>query len=70
MITTPRSAAERGEENATGSPSRTTCPVDGCSMPDKIFISVDLPAPFSPKSAMTRPECTSSDTPFSAWVPP
>ena len=41
-----------------------------CSMPERIFISVDLPAPFSPNSAVTRPSRTVRVTPSSACVPP
>ena len=33
-------------------------PASGCSTPPTIFISVDLPAPFSPSSATTSPACT------------
>ena len=31
--------------------------------PARIFISVDLPAPFSPTTASTSPACSASDTP-------
>ena len=44
-------------------------PTSGCSMPPTIFISVDLPAPFSPSSATTSPACTSRFTPRSACTP-
>ena len=37
--------------------------------PPTIFISVDLPAPFSPSSATTSPACTSRLTPRSACTP-
>src|SRR6202048_2849471 len=40
----------------------------GCA-PARIFISVDLPAPFSPTSACTSPAFTSNDTPSSARTP-
>ena len=35
----------------TGLPSSRSSPRSGCSMPNRIFISVDLPAPFSPTTA-------------------
>ena len=37
------------------------------STPDRIFISVDLPAPFSPNSVVTLPRWMSKLTPLSAW---
>ena len=37
--------------------------------PARIFISVDLPAPFSPTSACTSPAPTSNETPSSARTP-
>src|ERR1700738_943604 len=40
----------------------------GCA-PARIFISVDLPAPFSPTSAWTSPARTSNVTPSSARTP-
>src|SRR5271170_1353026 len=39
-------------------------------MPPRTLIRVDLPAPFSPRSATTSPRLTSKLTPFSACVPP
>src|SRR5690554_1712341 len=38
-------------------------------MPQRIFISVDLPAPFSPSKACTSPAWTSSDTSCRALTP-
>src|SRR6185295_16055442 len=38
-------------------------------IPKRIFISVDLPAPFSPKSAWISPEGTASETPFTTRTP-
>src|SRR3979411_1829477 len=40
----------------------------GCA-PARIFISVDLPAPFSPTRACTSPALTSKVTPSSARTP-
>ena len=41
----------------------------GDSMPARTFMSVDLPAPFSPNSAVTRP-WTPRSNPLRACVPP
>ncbi len=38
-------------------------------MPVRIFTSVDLPAPFSPTSAVTRPGRSTRSTPSSALTP-
>src|SRR5258705_9346386 len=40
------------------------------SAPERTFMSVDLPAPFSPTRAMTSPSLTSRSTPSSATVGP
>src|SRR5437879_3647625 len=45
-------------------------PASGFSAPLKIFMSVDLPAPFSPTRAITSPGMTSNATPRNAWVDP
>ena len=42
----------------------------GCSTPAMILAMVDLPAPFSPISAMTSPGMISRSTPLSASMPP
>ena len=42
------SAAREPPPGARTAPSTTTSPVVGLSYPARIFISVDLPAPFSP----------------------
>ena len=42
-------------EKTTGSPSSRMRPAVGRSTPAMIFISVDLPAPFSPTSTLTAP---------------
>src|SRR5438874_1353526 len=38
-------------------------------MPARIFMSVDLPAPFSPTTARTSPARSSSETRSRAWTP-
>src|SRR6185436_6831321 len=50
-------------------PRTVTRPASGRSRPAMIFISVDLPAPFSPTSACTVPGFTRIDTPSSATTP-
>src|SRR5262245_44279230 len=50
-------------------PRSVTWPVSGRSRPAMIFISVDLPAPFSPMSACTDPGLTCIDTSSSATTP-
>ena len=66
----PRSTASLVDARSTGSPSRISWPAVGFSTPDKIFISVDLPAPFSPNSTVTLPRRTSKFTPLRARVTP
>ena len=50
-------------------PSNTIDPVSGDEAPEAIFISVDLPAPFSPRSACTSPASTSNETSVRAATP-
>ena len=70
MIEIPRSTASVVDCRFTGSPSSSSWPPVGFSTPERIFISVDLPAPFSPNSTVTLPRRTSKLTPFSARVTP
>ena len=70
MIEIPCSRASVDEPNATRAPSSSMNPEVGGRMPERIFISVDLPAPFSPNNVVTLPRCTSKFTPFKAWVLP
>ena len=53
----------------TGLPSMSISPESAGCAPARIFISVDLPAPFSPTSACTSPAITSNETPSSARTP-
>ena len=53
----------------TVSPSSTMRPSVGCSTPAMIFISVDLPAPFSPTRTFTAPRRTSKVARLTASVP-
>src|SRR6185437_15511080 len=45
-------------------------PEVGCSKPERIFISVDLPAPFSPMMACTSPGRTSKSIENSTGISP
>ncbi|KQR97098.1 hypothetical protein ASG00_12500 [Microbacterium sp. Leaf351] len=57
-VAIPRPSASRGDENSTGSPSSVTEPELGLWTPDRILISVDLPAPLSPRTHVTVPGST------------
>ena len=50
-------------------PSISTLPEVGISSPDRTFIKVDLPAPFSPQMAWMVPASTEKATPERATVP-
>src|SRR4051812_24305310 len=69
MKAMPCEVADWTSRTTTRAPSMSTSPESGCSIPAAIFISVDLPAPFSPSRATTSPAPTSSETPFSACTP-
>ena len=47
----PSAAAARGLSSRAGAPSIEMLPALDSSSPERIFISVDLPAPFSPQMA-------------------
>src|SRR6185437_14383529 len=55
---TPAAIASLGELKLTGVPSTTISPSSGCISPYRTFISVVLPAPFSPSRACTWPGAT------------
>ena len=55
MMPTPAALASRVFWNFTSLPSSRILPPVGFSIPARIFISVDLPAPFSPMSTLTLP---------------
>ena len=65
----PFAMAAFGEESTTFSPLITISPSSGCSRPKRIFISVDLPAPFSPISAWISPLRTEKSTLWFAAIP-
>ncbi|MDT4834798.1 hypothetical protein FQZ97_684480 [compost metagenome] len=70
MIEMPRSRASAADARTTGTPSSTMSPDVGVTTPERIFISVDLPAPFSPNSVVTCPRWMSKFTPLSACTLP
>ncbi len=51
-------------------PSSTMRPASGLTTPDRILISVDLPAPFSPRMAWMRPAEIARSASSSARTPP
>src|SRR5580658_11053675 len=65
----PSRSAARGPSIVTTTPSTAISPASAGSAPARIFISVDLPAPFSPTSAWTSAAVTSKLTPSSARTP-
>src|SRR5690625_7690501 len=64
MIAIPCSRALFVSAKVTGSPSSTIVPEVGCSTPERIFIKVDFPAPFSPNRVVTDPRWTEKFTPL------
>ena len=70
MMEMPRARASVEEVNSTRFPSSSTWPELGVTTPERIFISVDLPAPFSPNSVVTLPARMSKSTPRRARVLP
>src|SRR5436305_2078118 len=54
---------------ATGLPSTKICPTSGVCTPARIFMSVLLPAPFSPMTATTSPRPSDRLTAVSARTP-
>src|SRR5262252_6620918 len=62
----PARCASRVDVNAIDLPRKNIAPASGCSSPLMIFISVDLPAPFSPHTACTSPRFRSKSTSCSA----
>ena len=65
----PSASASPTPRIVTGLPSKTTSPSSGTYTPPRIFMSVDLPAPFSPMSATTSPGPTDRLTAPSAVTP-
>src|SRR5918992_1647916 len=69
MIPTPAACAACGCANETSSPSIRIVPRSGWCTPASTFISVDLPAPFSPTTAWISPASQSRLTPCSTSTP-
>src|SRR5882762_1775523 len=61
--------ASKGPLSTSGRPFTRTSPWSGVWMPAMIFISVDLPAPFSPINAWTVPACSRNRTLSRATTP-
>src|SRR4051812_6073342 len=57
----PRCSASEGEEIRTSSPAMRIVPESGWYIPDRMFINVVLPAPFSPRTAWISPGQRSSE---------
>ena len=70
MMEMPWPRAWAADAKVIGLPSSSMTPEVGVTTPDRIFMSVDLPAPFSPNSAVTLPRWMSKLTPLRAWVLP
>src|SRR3954470_1254128 len=66
----PNCRAASGDWRAAVSPATRTCPPCPVCTPDRILISVDLPAPFAPSSATTLPGAMSRETEASTVLPP
>ena len=62
----PASCASRAEAKTAGLPSTAIVPWSGVCSPSRMRRSVDLPAPFSPTSAVIAAAGRSRLTPFSA----
>ena len=66
----PAASASFGSRIRTSRPSRTMLPASGSTTPARIFIRVDLPAPFSPTRACAAPGSSASETPSRAMLLP
>src|SRR4051812_14002561 len=65
----PAAIASLGLRKCTSRPSTRMCPSSGRCIPYSVFISVDLPAPFSPTMACTSPRATRSSMSLFATTP-
>ncbi len=68
--TIPAALAAAGSGKLTSWPSISMRPSSGATTPAMILISVDLPAPFSPRMACTRPASMVRSAFSSARTPP
>ena len=67
---TPRVRTEAGDGATTSAPCHHMLPEVGLWMPATTFTTVDLPAPFSPRSAWNSPGSTRKSMSFRAVVAP
>src|SRR6476660_115798 len=58
----PARSESSGSRGAKGWPANVISPESACSAPARMFMSVDLPAPFSPSRAWTSPARASKST--------
>ena len=65
----PSACAMAGLASCTASPFQRTVPASGRTAPWMIFISVLLPAPFSPSTAWISPAATARSMPSFAFTP-
>ena len=66
----PSLIASAGERMATSFPSRRMDPSSGPWKPERIFMRVLLPAPFSPRMPSMEADLTVSEMPAFAWTGP
>ncbi len=66
----PARMAARVEPRGTALPSRSTSPASGATNPESTFMSVDLPAPFSPSRPWMAPASRRRSTPSVARTAP
>src|ERR1700677_4213586 len=66
----PAARASRVERKWTSLPSIRISPTSPAWTPAMIFISVLLPAPFSPATPWIEPGRSAKSTPRNAWTPP
>jgi hypothetical protein len=65
----PAAMASAGDRATSGRSSSRISPASGRCSPKRMFMSVVLPAPFSPSSAWTSPLFTVRSTPSTATTP-
>src|SRR5262245_17882903 len=65
----PSRSASSGEPGRIGTPSSSIVPASNAQTPVSTLMSVDLPAPFCPMSALTSPPRSVRSTPSSARTP-
>ena len=69
-LTIPARLAAAGVASTTGLPASSIVPASGFTTPAITLMSVDLPAPFSPRTAWMRPRAHSRRASASARTPP